>query len=311
MSEFQLIARHFANLTPTGVGVLLGIGDDAALLEAPPGRQLVTTLDTLVSGRHFLADADPCNLGHKALAVNLSDLAAMGAEPAWALLSLTLPEADDRWLDAFARGFGDLARRHGVALVGGDTCKGPLSISVQLTGLVEPGRSLRRDGARPGDAIFVTGSLGDAALALRMLQEGRVPAPRLLQRLERPETRLAEGRALAGIGSACIDLSDGLVADLGHICERSGCGASLQARALPLSPEVARHLESTGDWQPPLAGGDDYELCFTVPPQRHEALAASGVACTRIGELVSGSGVTVLDENGRALPSFRGFDHFP
>ena len=310
MAEFELIQRFFAELAPRGQGVELGVGDDAALLRPPPGRDLALTLDTLVAGRHFLAGTDPEALGHKALAVNLSDLAAMGAEPAWALLSLTLPEADEHWLAAFARGLGELARRHGVALVGGDTCRGPLAVSLQLTGLVEPGKALRRDGAEPGDGIFVTGTLGDAALALRRLRtEGTAPEP-LRRRLERPEPRLEEGRSLVGIASACIDLSDGLVADLGHLCDASGCGARVEAARLPLSAEVRREVEARGDWGEVLAGGDDYELCFTVPPGRLEALAASGVACTRIGEMVPGDGVAVFDEGGRPLPFLRGYDHF-
>lgn len=310
MAEFELIERFFKGLAPGGPGVVLGIGDDAALLRPPPGRELAMTLDTLVAGRHFLPDTDPEGLGHKALAVNLSDLAAMGAEPAWALLSLTLPEADEAWLAAFGAGLGALARQHGVALVGGDTCRGPLSISLQLTGFVEPGRALRRDGARPGDHLFVTGTLGDAALALEGLLAG-VPVPDVLRRrLERPEPRLAEGRALAGVASACIDLSDGLVADLGHLCEASGCGARLEAARIPRSGEASKWLEARGDWRPLLAGGDDYELCFTVPPERLDALAASGIFCTRIGEMVQGSGVTVLDERGEPLPPMPGYDHF-
>ena len=310
MAEFELIARHFAALTPGGSGVLLGIGDDAAILEPPPRRQLVMTLDTLVAGRHFPAGTAPGNLGHKALAVNLSDLAAMGAEPAWALLSLTLPEADEAWLSAFAEGFRALALRHDVTLVGGDTCRGPLSISVQLTGTVEPGRALLRSGARPGDRIFVTGTLGDAALALERLKGSGSLESALQQRLERPEPRLEEGRALAGIASACIDISDGLVADLGHICERSGCAAVLEAARVPRSGAMEAYLRESGDWRLLLAGGDDYELCFTVPPHRLPALERSGIRCTDIGEMRTGSGVTVVDDAGRALPSFPGFDHF-
>ncbi|RTZ72239.1 MAG: thiamine-phosphate kinase [Gammaproteobacteria bacterium] len=310
MAEFELIARHFSALAPGGAGVRLGVGDDAAILEAPAHRQLVMTLDTLVAGRHFFPDTDPENLGHKALAVNLSDLAAMGAEPAWALLSLTLPEADEAWLSAFAVGFRELALRHGVALVGGDTCRGPLSIALQLTGLVEPGRALLRSGARPGDRIFVTGTLGDAALALEGLLHSRKVDGALLRRLERPEPRLAEGRALVGIASACIDISDGLVADLGHICERSGCAAVVQAARVPRSAAVEADLQERGDWRPLLAGGDDYELCFTVPRQNIKALESSGVRCTAIGEIRAGSGVKVVDESGRELPSMHGYDHF-
>jgi len=268
------------------------------------------TQDTLVAGCHFFPDADPENLGHKVLAVNLSDLAAMGAEPAWALLSLTLPEADEAWLSAFAEGFRELALGYGVTLVGGDTCRGPLSVSVQLTGSVEPGRALLRSGARPGDHIFVTGTLGDAALALERLKGGAPLESSLRQRLERPEPRLEEGRALVGIASACIDISDGLVADLGHICERSGCAALVEAARVPRSEVMQRYLRESGDWKPLLAGGDDYELCFTVPPEKLGGLEASGVCCTAIGQIRAGSGVKVVDESGGEMPSFPGFDHF-
>ena len=306
MAEFELIQRYFAGLTPPAGTVRLGIGDDAALLEPPPGHTLVMTLDTLVAGRHFFSDADPEGVGHKSLAVNLSDLAAMGAEPAWALLSLTLPQMDPPWLAAFSRGLGALAHRHGVSLVGGDSCRGPLSIALQLTGLVPAGRALTRGGGRPGDRVFVTGTLGDAALALRLLQAGRSPSPALRRRLERPEPRLAEGQRLRGIASACIDLSDGLVADLGHLCRASGCGARLQAEAIPRSAAV----RAAGDWRLPLAGGDDYELCFTVPPANLARLQALDLELHPIGELVEGEGVEVLDSQGRPLPHYCGFDHF-
>ena len=308
MAEFELIERHFAELAPEGEGVWLGVGDDAAILEPPPGRQLVMTLDTLVAERHFLSGTDPFNLGHKSLAVNLSDLAAMGARPAWALLSLTLPEADEAWISAFAGGFRQLALGHGVSLVGGDTCRGPLSISVQLTGFVEPGEALLRSGGRAGDQVRVTGTLGDAALALWLLQQRKEVPRALRQRLERPEPRVAEGQALRGIASACIDLSDGLVADLGHLCRASGCGARLQAERIPLSPGVRSGIADP--WALVLGGGDDYELCFTVPPERLPDLKASGVTSTCIGELVAGEGVVVFDREGRPLPPVKGWDHF-
>lgn len=308
MGEFDLIRRHLAGLAPEGTGIRLGIGDDAAWLQPPPGRELVMTLDTLVAGRHFFPDTDPEALGHKALAVNLSDLAAMGAEPLWALLSLTLPEADDAWLAALARGMGKLARRHGLALVGGDTCRGPLAISLQLTGSVAPGKALLRSGGRPGDRLYVTGTLGDAALALNIMQKGEHPPDELLARLERPQPRLAEGQALVGIASACIDISDGLISDLNHLCQASGCGARVELAKLPLTPAVRQRL--AGDWQPVLAGGDDYELCFAVPEEEIQALAASGIACTPIGQLTPGQGVTVVDEQGRELPTMQGWDHF-
>jgi thiamine-monophosphate kinase len=310
VAEFQLIEQWFAPLAPGGREVQIGIGDDAAVLRPPPGRDLVMTMDTLVEGRHFLPGSDAAGLGHKALAVNLSDLAAMGAEPAWALLSLTLPQADEQWLAAFSEGLGALARASGVALVGGDTCRGPLSITLQLTGSVAPERALLRGGAHPGDRLFVTGTLGDAAVALRRLQAGEAVAEGLRRRLERPTPRLAEGRALVDIASACIDLSDGLVADLGHLCAASGCGARVEAARVPRSAEVAAWLQATGDWQPLLGGGDDYELCFTVPESRLARLERLSLDCTEIGRMVAGEGVTVVDEKGRPLQGFAGWDHF-
>lgn len=309
MAEFDLIRGYFSTLTASRDDVLLGVGDDCALMNPPADRVLAMTQDTLIAGRHFLPATDAESVGHKALAVNLSDLAAMGAEPAWALLSLSLPEADGTWLNGFCRGFAALAGEHGVQLVGGDTCRGGLSITVQLTGFVEPGRALRRDGARPGDLICVTGTLGDAALALRRLLAGE-PAGGLRTRLERPAPRVTEGRSLRNLASACIDLSDGLAADLGHICTGSNCAARVLVEKIPLSAEVAAFIEESADWQPVIAGGDDYELCFTVPPDRLAAAGSlPGVAC--IGEIVAGEGVGFIDRAGGRLPlPVPGYDHF-
>ncbi|MDX1594620.1 MAG: thiamine-phosphate kinase, partial [Gammaproteobacteria bacterium] len=229
VSEFELIARHFAG-HDSHPGVLLGVGDDAALLLPPgPGEVLAVTVDALVSGVHFDPDVEPDSLGHKALAVNLSDLAAMGATPAWFTLALTLPGIDEAWVGRFARGLASLAEAHGVALVGGDTTRGPLAVTIQAAGHVPAGEALRRDGARPGDAVCVTGTLGDAALALRD-PPGLAAGERdtLRERLLRPTPRLAAGRALRGLAPAAIDLSDGLAADLGHVLVASGVGATLE-----------------------------------------------------------------------------------
>ena len=230
--EFDLIARIRARVA-TRADVVLGIGDDAALLAPPPGRQLVVTADTLNEGVHFPRGTSPADVGWKALAVNLSDLASMGAEPAWCTLSLSLPQSDPAWIEGFLDGFLDLAGQHGIALVGGDTTRGPLSIAVTAMGLVEPGRALRRDGARVGDEVWVTGTLGDAAGGLALLD--REPVPALRARLDRPTPRVATGRALAGIATACVDVSDGLLADLGHVCARSHVAARIDVDALPAS----------------------------------------------------------------------------
>jgi thiamine-monophosphate kinase len=317
LDEFALIARHFAREV-SRADVLLGVGDDAALLMPPPGAALVATTDTLISGVHFPTETDPESIGHKALAVNLSDLAAMGATPAWALLSLTLPEADESWLAAFARGFFALSERHHMALVGGDTTRGALSITVQALGHVAPHNALRRGAAQAGDLIYVTGTLGDAGLALLALQD-EVKLPRadrdqVLARLNRPEPRIAAGQALAGIARACIDVSDGLAADLGHILTASGVGAQVQIERLPRSAALARHFDAAGGWVVPLAGGDDYELCFTVPSARQAeaelALAAISVPFTWIGHITARSGLHCLLDDGSEFHPPAGYRHF-
>ncbi len=320
LSEFELIRQFFAHQGPVRADVSLGIGDDCALLKVPAGKELAVTIDTLVEGVHFHAGTDPEALGYKALAVNLSDLAAMGAEPAWATLALTLPVPDESWLTGFSRGFAALATKYQVQLVGGDTTRGPRTISVQLHGFVEPGRALRRDGARPGDLIYVTGTLGDAGLALLAhSRSGGVIADQYLsflkERLERPQPRIAEGLALGGLASAAIDISDGLISDLGHICEASEVGAHLSLERLPCSPAVQAYLAQSKDWGLALAAGDDYELCVTVPPERQaevERLAA-GFACglTRIGVIEVQAGVRCIGPGGRELASLpHGWDHF-
>ena len=316
--EFELIQRYFEAATGARADVVLGVGDDCALLRPPPDRLLAVSTDTLVSGHHFVPDVNPESLGHKALAVNLSDLAAMGAEPAWASLAITLPDADEAWLAAFMRGFAALADAFGVALVGGDTTAGPLSVSVTVHGFVDAARSLRRDGASVGDRIYVSGTLGDAGLALR-IQQGLVDlptGPALQARLDRPSPRVQLGLQLRDISRCAIDVSDGLGADLGHLCERSGVGAKLELARIPLSDPVRRYVRETSDWSLPLTAGDDYELMFTVPCAQQsvfdEMAARLATPVTSIGEVVAaGQGVQVLAPDGSRVPGLeKGYDHF-
>jgi len=315
-AEFSLIRRWFTR--PATGSVALGVGDDCALLDVPPGRQLAVSIDTLVAGVHFFADTDPEGLGHKSLAVGLSDLAAMAAEPAWATLALTLPDVDPGWLQAFSRGLFGLADRYELQLVGGDTTRGPLSITLQVHGLVPSGQALTRGGARPGDGIWVSGWPGEAALALAAFQgEPALLEPwsePLAARLQRPEPRVDQGLALRGIASAAIDLSDGLVADLGHILARSGVAARLDWDALPLSPALLAHIDPQRARSLVLKGGDDYELCITVPPGKESLIQGVidtyGVSFTRIGEITAGSGLSCIDGQGREQRLTQGFRHF-
>ena len=310
--EFDLIARIRARVA-TRADVVLGIGDDAALLAPPPGRQLVVTADTLNDGVHFPRGTSPADVGWKALAVNLSDLASMGAEPAWCTLSLSLPQSDPAWIEGFLDGFLDLAGQHGIALVGGDTTRGPLSIAVTAMGLVEPGRALRRDGARVGDEVWVTGTLGDAAGGLALLDREAVPA--LRARLDRPTPRVAAGRALVGIATACVDVSDGLLADLGHVCARSHVAAHIDVDALPASAALREAFGEADRIALQASGGDDYELCFTAPADAGADIGAVsaqlGLRFTRIGRIVAGEGVHPVDAKSQPWSSpRRGYDHF-
>ena len=324
IGEFDLIARWFTRAPRDATRVPLAGGDDCALLAPTPGMQLAVSTDTMVEGRHFLATVPPERLGHKALAINLSDLAACGAAPLAFTLALTLPRIDEAWLDGFARGLWALADAQAIDLVGGDTTSGPLAITITVFGEVPPGQALLRSGARAGDELWVShpfdGGPGDARLALEVFRGNVVllageafEAARL--RMECPTPRVALGLALRGVASSAIDVSDGLIGDLGHILERSGVGATVEADALPASPALAA--------QPPalrrecgLAGGDDYELLFTAPPSRREAVRAAaaraGVAVARIGTIDATPGVLrVVDAQGRPLDQrFAGFDHF-
>jgi thiamine-monophosphate kinase len=316
LSEFELIRRFFTHATTHTV---LAVGDDAALMAVTPGMELAVSTDMLVAGRHFFHDADPRLLGRKALAVNLSDLAAMGARPRWATLSLALPQADEAWLAAFAGGFFEMADQYGVDLAGGDTTGGPLNICVTIMGEVPSGMALRRNSARVGDEIWVSGQLGDAALALAHLQ-GRVTlsahdALPCQGALHDPTPRVALGEALRGIAHSAIDISDGLLADLGHILECSAMAADIEFAALPASAILRRLLPDEAARACLLAGGDDYELCFTAPAARHQEIAAIGlrlgVPLTRIGVIRAGSGVRLRDESGKEMKIGKtGFDHF-
>jgi thiamine-monophosphate kinase len=315
ISEFQLIERYFTRQPVRRRETVLGVGDDCALLSVPPGMTLAVTMDTLVEGRHFPETTAPRDVGHKALAVNLSDLAAMGAQPAWATLSLCLPEPDEAWLTGFAEGLFALAARFGVELVGGDTVRGPRVLTLQLHGWVPEGAALTRSGARPGDGVFVTGTLGDAGAGLAIVAGkiscGSADAQYLRGRLDRPEPRVEAGLALRGVASAAIDVSDGVAADLTHILERSGVGATLWAEALPLSAALARICAPEQARRLALSAGDDYELCFTVPPERIPELSRLPVACTQIGVIEPVPGLRLVDATGRSLaPGVGGYDHF-
>lgn len=315
LSEFDLIRDYFSQIGSRRPDVTLGVGDDCALLRVPQSFELAVSIDTLVAGVHFFADCDPEGLGHKSLAVGLSDLAAVGAEPAWATLALTIPEADADWLRAFGRGFGHLAREHGVELVGGDITRGPASITVQVHGSVPEGKAVRRGGARPGDLVCVSGTLGDAGLALRLLEAGKSLSEPLRRRLERPIPRVELGLALRVIATAMIDLSDGLAADLGHILEASGVGAEIRLADLPLSEEVRAELSASADWGLPLASGDDYELCFCLPAQTSKQIddLADRLALRIqvVGRILKGTGLRFLLEDGSTwTPSAGGYDHF-
>jgi thiamine-monophosphate kinase len=317
--EFRLIDRIRERTAQPRDDVRLGVGDDAALLAVPAGQELAVAIDTMVEGVHFPAGTAGADIGWKALAVNLSDLAAMGATPAWALLALTLPRPDADFVDGLAEGFAQLARPYRLALVGGDTTRGPLALSVAVHGFVPPGQALTRAGAQVGDAVLVTGSLGDAAAGLRCLQSRmdiQTPARDfLVNRLNRPAPRVAAGLALRQRASACIDVSDGLLADLGHIGEASGVGVEIDAALLPRSPALLGLFDETAARDFALAGGDDYELCFTVPAARlaevQADLARLGCGATRIGRIVAGEGVRVRDADGHWLePGRAGWDHF-
>ncbi len=317
LSEFELIRCYF-DRPQAAVGrddVVLGIGDDAAVVTVPDDRDLVLCMDTLVAGVHFPETTSPEAIGHKALAVNLSDLAAMGAEPAWFTLSVTLPQADADWLAAFARGMFRLADHYRVQLVGGDVTRGPLSVTVQAHGLVPRGEALQRKGAAAGDCIYVTGTLGDAGMAL---QQGLQAAPALRQRLDFPSPRVEAGLALRGLASAVIDISDGLLADLGHLLEAASLGAMLRIDSLPRSAGLAAAVAANSGnphYDIMLSSGDDYELCFTVSPGQCAAvesrLAALPGGCSAVGVIEAAPGIRCQRQDGSSwAPAGNGYQHF-
>jgi thiamine-monophosphate kinase len=314
--EFDVIARHF---TRPAANAVLGVGDDCALVDVTNGMDLAVSVDTMVSGTHFFPDVDPEALGHKALAVNLSDMAAMGAMPYWAMLALTLPKVDHDWLAAFAKGFFDLAEEFNVSLIGGDTTRGPLTLTVTIMGEVPAGAALRRGGAKVGNDVWVSGYIGDAALAVAhrhgKLVLGEDDYHEAVMRLYEPTPRVALGQALRGLATAAIEVSDGLLADLGHICKLSGVGATVELAAIPVSPNGARHVATDPGRNAIVAGGDDYELCFTAHPNSRESIQdltkMMEVPLTRIGQVKRGKGVSLLGADGRAVKiDGRGFDHF-
>ena len=312
-SEFELIRKYFERAqrqARAGNRTALGIGDDAALLRPSAAMELAVSTDLLLEGRHFRAGADPRKLGHKALAVNLSDMAAMGAAPRWATLAIALPEADEAWLEAFCKGFFALAERFGVELVGGDTCRGPLTLCVTILGEVPAGLALFRAGAGPGDDIWVSGELGGAALGL-----AKPEIAAAAKRLEEPEPRVELGERLRGIASAAIDVSDGFAQDLGHILDRSGVGAIVEYRLLPQPVDVKRIQDKELQARLVLSGGDDYELVFTAPQGvRAEVTALSSelkLTLSRVGSIQVGEPrLLVLDSQGRPMAVAHGFDHF-
>lgn len=319
MGEFDLIARYFTRPVRRSP---LGVGDDCALLQPAPGMQLAVSTDLLVEGRHFLSTVDPRALGHKALAVNLSDLAACGARPLAFTLAIALPQVDEPWLAGFADGLLALADAHECELVGGDTTRGPLAIDITVFGEVPAGQALLRSGARTGDDVWVSGTLGDARLALEAFR-GTVSLPQAVfdaarQRLERPQPRIALGLALRGVASAAIDVSDGLAGDLGHVLRRSGVGADLDLACAPrLLAALGQGLTLPADQVEGFvfAGGDDYELAFTAAPQRRaaveQAAAQAGTRVTRIGCITAGDRLRLLDaQGGEVVRGFASFDHF-
>jgi thiamine-monophosphate kinase len=324
LSEFALIDRFFRDCGASRADVALGVGDDAALLDCPPGMQLVAAIDTMVLGNHFLAHFSAESVGHRALAVNLSDLAAMGARPAWALLALTLTRADPEWLAGFARGFSALARKHDVALVGGDTTAGPLCISVQLLGHAARPAAMLRSAGRPGDVVFVSGNPGDSTggLAFELGKLKVEPAAGvtddvaayLLQRFHFPTPRVELGQRLRGFARACIDVSDGLLGDAGKLAQASGCGVSLAWEQLPVSPQLVTVAGEARAREMALTGGEDYELCFTVAPENvsrmTQELPPAQWGYTAIGQLTEAPGAGVTRGGTVMEFSHSGWDHF-
>lgn len=317
LNEFELIEKYFQKGLGA-FGVSLGIGDDCALLQPPPAKSIATSMDTLVGGNHFPKNADPELIAERALRVNLSDLAAIGAEPLWFTLGLTIPSADHHWLDGFSRGLYQAANLYNCALVGGDTTRGPLSITIQVMGAVGLDNALLRSNAKVDDTIYVTGKLGDGAAAVAVIKQelrvGKAAFSYFMSRYYRPTPRLAEGQMLRGVANAAIDVSDGLMADLGHICRASGVGASIDLERVPMSEALTKlgSKEQVLKWG--LSGGDDYELCFTVPPEQiskiEDLIKKKKLDATAIGEIQRGSDVTCLNKGEVLTVNKTGYQHF-
>jgi thiamine-monophosphate kinase len=313
--EFDLIARYF---TRPAANAVLGVGDDCALVDVSNGMDLAVSTDTMVSGTHFFPDVNPENLGHKALAVNLSDIAAMGAMPYWAMLALTVPNVNHDWLAAFAKGFFDLAQEYNVSLIGGDTTRGPLTLTVTIMGEVPAGAALRRGGAKVGNDVWVSGNVGDAALAVAH-RYGKIVLDaadyhEAVMRLYEPSPRVSLGQALRGLATAAIDISDGLLADLTHICRLSGVGATVDLASVPVSAIGAKHINTDEGRNAILAGGDDYELCFTAHPNSRDSIEdltdILGIPISRIGQIKRGKGVSLLHDGKAVKIDGSGYDHF-
>ncbi len=307
LSEFGLI-KHFFEQPLKNHANILGIGDDCALMEIPDGYQLAVTTDTMVEAVHFFKNADPRLLGHKLLAVNLSDLASMGAQPVAVTLALTMPSVDEHWLSEFSAGFLALAEQYQLDLIGGDTTKGALTLTVQAMGLIPKGRAMKRSNAKVGDLIYLTGNIGDAGFGLKIAQgyqcsDSKAP----LQSLNQPHPKVEAGLALREIANACIDISDGLVADLGHILSKSNLGATIDFNKLPLSNDVQNYIQTTGDWKLPLIAGDDYQLCFTICPENVQFL---NIACDCVGKIQAQQGLRIQHLGKTMSLDDKGYRHF-
>jgi len=319
MKEFELIKRFFAEPGVTRKDVEMGIGDDAAIIDVPDNSHLIVTTDTLVQGVHFFADMSPRALGHKAVAVNLSDIAAMGGDPTWISLSVTLPTADEQWVKEFSAGIFEICEYYNVQVVGGDTTQGPLTVTVSAKGLVPKGKALMRGGAQPGDWIYVTGTLGDAGVAIDAIKNDKqlplLHEKFIIDRFEFPTPRVAIAQSLREVANSAIDISDGLISDLGHVLEASNCGAIVNVDQLPLSEALTESLDEHLHYDFALTSGDDYELLFTVPEDKRGALdvtmAHYGVQLTCIGQIQGQTGKLELRKDNEPFEfEGRGFQHF-
>ena len=325
MAEFSIIEKHCLNVGPEHKETVLGIGDDAAIISVPEGFDIVVSVDSMIAGVHFLPDVSPASLAYKLLAVNLSDMAAMGAKPKWATMTLSLPAVDSHWMSEFSSSLKSHSNAHGVQLIGGDTTQGELNLSLTIMGLVAKGHALSRYGAQPGDDVYVSNVVGDAALGLRCLQGDlectSEESSQLINALERPQARVHLGRALSQVASACLDVSDGLVGDLQHICKQSQVSIEIDVDAVPISKAYASYLADGGDLNAALNGGDDYELAFTASKYKRKELAKiaeqQGIALTRIGVVTDSAAGSEekkvsLTRSGKAytLPNTQSYQHF-